>query len=345
MATTVNQGAGARWGVRFWWLGLLSCVAFLVQAVSAAPSIQLGAIAAPAAALAARGGFANVTIPWTYDFGDAATAQAAKAAFGSVTLGWDLPACDADGIDAGGNFLETAPIPDIAPGASSFRGSSNFTMFAHAQAPGEVPITCTFTVKAETVGPAIPATDPSSGTVTFQVAYRGLIAAEYRGNTLVGSPGQSLNFTLHLTNRGNADSYVSFQGPRDLDAAWQLHVPSPILLTEPGKGGTENARDVVVSFQLPAHQGWNFADQDLSIDVQPRSTKDLAQPGDVNHVFVFARVAGCYPAGTTCNPAGAAADGRPRAKADVGATQAAPDAPLPLAALGLVAFATLRRRA
>lgn len=279
-------------------IALLAPMAVQAQGQASA-SFQVKGIAAPTGSIPVDG-VISVKVPWSYTFSTGGT-QVVGNVVTSATLAWDNPVkCDpAKGITVTGSFSEVFALPSGAESSkTTVSMESTFNILASSDAPGETPITCTFTGKVLAAG-AIPQTASSSGSVPIKVAYRGLITATVPLTIQQAGPQKQITYAIQVSNVGNSESTINFRLEGDVPEGWQPIVPSPIILTSPNKGGTENSKEVSFVISTPYKNGWNNKETRFVMTIEPVSTKDTSETGkgQAIQVQVLSRVRGIYVPG------------------------------------------------
>jgi len=296
-----------------------------------------------------------VTLHWVYTFGNAAAAASAQATGAGSTLGWSpAPTCDRTGIVVTGPLTIPIVVPAPPASAMTLEGNATFNVVATSDAPGETPITCTFTAFVDAFNQVVPKTSPATTAAPVTAAFLGLVSAQ-AGTTIAElAPGTPTNFTFRLTNLGN--SLAAVHATVTSAPGWNATVAVPPPLGSKNQGGDP---DGVLTVQVEAvpHEGWNMREQTFQVKLTPVSTKDANLTGNVVTVNLLARLRGLWcPAGATSAPCTSDRASFERCQADPAArcslaeasqqaSHASPTAAVALLGVTVLATGWVRRRA
>lgn len=249
-----------------------ACAAALVAASPAdgqqtGPSLTLDVAPTLGQPLVPNGDGADVAVVWTYDFGNPANAAAVAAAGETVTILFDpAPACERAGIVVAGPAMvvvaQTQPPSQVRTGTTTFRAA------ASSDAPGQVPVACSFAARATAAGPLSEAV-AEPATTSVQVAYLGLVASTAPATNEEGSPGATVTYTVELTNLGNAPTNVAV-GVTGLPPGWAAEAPSQVALGSAAHGESHTGT-VTVAVHLPESGGWNKEEATFRVTLTPTS--------------------------------------------------------------------------
>jgi hypothetical protein len=275
------------------------CLAATPMASAQKPkgSFTVGSVTQCAPVTVNAGG-CSVKVPWTYNYGGLPLQQTGAAST-TATLTWDQPQCPA-GIVVTGAFSKVVDLSKGSTGTSaSVSDSSDFTLTASPDAPGEKPLSCT--MKGRVSGSSGGAVDPSgddTASIPFSVKYYGLLTATIPTTIAEAGPQKEIRYDITLTNLGNANTNVNFGLAGDAPVGWSPVPPTPLVIGPSQQaGGSDFTKTVSFLVSTPHKNGWNNDQTAFQLKITPGSTINTDQKGNEIAVNVLARVRGIYVPG------------------------------------------------
>jgi hypothetical protein len=284
-------------------LMLLLVASFCLAAIPSASaqtkpkgSFTVGSVTQCAPVTVNAGG-CSVKVPWTYNYGGLPL-NPTGAVSTTATLSWEQPQCPA-GIVLTGAFSKVVDLQKAAQGTGSISDSSDFTLTASPDAPGEKPLSCT--MKGHVSGSAGGTVDPSNddtASIPFSVKYYGLLTATIPTTIAEAGPQKEIRYDITLTNLGNANTNVNFALAGDAPTGWSPVPPTPLIIgPSQQSGGADFTKTVSFLVSTPHKNGWNNDQTAFQLKITPGSTINTDQKGNEIAVNVLARVRGIYVPG------------------------------------------------
>ncbi|MES2155707.1 MAG: hypothetical protein V4510_11280 [bacterium] len=292
-------------------IGLLIASAVLASmpAASAAPgdfpaNFNIVSVSTPAP-LEPDGLAGTIAVHYVYNYPNTFITASGVTAAATTLHFTPAPSCAGTGFLLTGAttipIIISPPGPNSGTAAGKVEGDATFHIQATSDAPGETPVTCTFTAYVDAWGPNndVPKTDPpSTGSTPVIATYHGLVGATVPVTIDEAGPQKTINYAIHLVNLGNARTFVNFNVV-DLHSAdgWNPVAPSQTSLESKNQGGTQTTADANFLISTPYKNGWNNKESTFQLKIQPQSTKNPQLIGNEITVNILARVRGIYVPG------------------------------------------------